>query len=113
MKPILAMLLLVTCTFASAPAEEAGSHHPTGLPGGASVILENGSVQVLRVHIAPREKTTMHDVTARVVVWLADAHFIDSFPDGTTHEETRKAGPRLISPSPPALERADGRIRRL
>jgi oxalate decarboxylase/phosphoglucose isomerase-like protein (cupin superfamily) len=34
----------------------------------------------------------MHTVTPRVVLWLADAHFIDRLPDGTTREETRKAG---------------------
>jgi hypothetical protein len=34
----------------------------------------------------------MHDVTPRVVLWLADAHFVDRFPDGTTREEMRKAG---------------------
>ena len=47
---------------------------------------------MLRIHIALHEKTMMHDVTPRVVVWLADARFVDTFPDGTTREEVRKAG---------------------
>jgi oxalate decarboxylase/phosphoglucose isomerase-like protein (cupin superfamily) len=34
----------------------------------------------------------MHDVTPRVIVWLKDAHFVDSFPDGTSREEVRKSG---------------------
>ena len=34
----------------------------------------------------------MHDISPRVIVWLADAHFVDHFADGTTKEETRKAG---------------------
>jgi hypothetical protein len=54
--------------------------------------LENESVQVIRIHIAPHAKTPMHDVTPRVVLWMADAHFVDNFPDGTTREESRRAG---------------------
>jgi hypothetical protein len=92
MKTILALLLIANCVWVPALAEETDSHHLAGPPGDAELILENGSVQVLRIRIAPHEKTPMHDVTPRVVVWLADARFVDSFPDGTTREEIRKAG---------------------
>jgi hypothetical protein len=92
MKAILAMLLIANCVWMPALAEDTDRHHPAGPPGDAELVLENGSVQVLRIRIAPHEKTPMHDVTPRVVVWLADAHFVDSFPDGTTREEIRKAG---------------------
>jgi hypothetical protein len=92
MRAILAMLLIANYALVPALAEETDSHHPAGPPGDAEVVLENGSVQVLRIRIAPHEKTPMHDVTQRVVVWLADARFVDSFPDGTTREEIRKAG---------------------
>jgi len=34
----------------------------------------------------------MHEVTARVVVWLGDAHFVDHYADGKVVDETRKAG---------------------
>jgi beta-alanine degradation protein BauB len=90
MKAKLAMLLLVTCMCSPSLAAEA--EHPVGPPGEYKLVLENESVQVLRIRIAPGDKTPMHDVTPRVVLWLADAHFIDSFADGTTHEEMRKAG---------------------
>jgi hypothetical protein len=92
MRTIFATLLIANCTLVPSLAEETDSHHPAGPPGDAKLILENGSVQVLRIRIAPHEKTPMHDVTPRVVVWLADARFIDSFPDGTTREEIRRAG---------------------
>jgi hypothetical protein len=82
MRAILAMLLIANYALVPALAEETDSHHPAGPPGDAEVVLENGSVQVLRIRIAPHEKTPMHDVTQRVVVWLADARFVDSFPDG-------------------------------
>src|SRR5258708_16568022 len=92
MKAILAILLVANCVWVPALAQDTDRHQPAGPPGDFKLVLENGSVQVLRIHIAPHEKTPMHDVTPRVVVWLADAHFIDSFPDGTTREEIRKAG---------------------
>jgi beta-alanine degradation protein BauB len=90
MKAMLAVLLLVTYMCSQVLAGEAD--RPAGPPSTYTLILENESVQVLRIRIAPSEKTPMHDVTPRVVLWLADAHFVDSFPDGTAHEEVRKAG---------------------
>jgi hypothetical protein len=92
MKAILGMLLIANCVWVPAFAEETDSRHPPGPAGDAQLILENGSVQVIRIRIAPHEKTPVHDVTPRVVVWLADARFVDSFPDGTTRVEIRKAG---------------------
>jgi hypothetical protein len=92
MKTILAVLLIANCVWMPALAEDTESRHPVGPPVDAELVLENGSVQVLRIRIALHGKTPMHDVTPRVVVWLADAHFVDSFPDGTTREEIRKAG---------------------
>jgi hypothetical protein len=92
MKAILAMLLIANCVWVPALVQDADSHHPAGPPGDAALVLENGSVQVFRIRIAPHEKTPMHDVTPRAVVWLADARFVDTFPDGTTREEIRKAG---------------------
>ncbi len=75
MRTIFAMLLIANCALVPELAEETDSHHPAGPPGDAKLILENGSVQVLRIRIAPHEKTPMH-----------------SFPDGTTREEIRRAG---------------------
>ena len=92
MKAMLAMLLVVACACAPALAQQTDRRHPAGPPGDYKLILENESVQVLRIRIAPHEKTPMHDVTPRVVLWMADAHFVDSFADGTTREERRRVG---------------------
>jgi hypothetical protein len=48
---------------------------------------------VVRVRMAPHEKTPMHDITsARLVVWLTDAHLRDTHPDGSANETHRRAG---------------------
>jgi hypothetical protein len=49
-------------------------------------------MEVLRIRLDPHEKTPMHQVTPRLVVWLTDAHLWDSFANGETHELRRKAG---------------------
>ena len=62
-------------------------------PGVGNVEFENESMIVLRMHMAPHEKTPMHDITsARLVVWLTDAHLRDIHPDGSTNETHRRAG---------------------
>src|SRR5215470_17157296 len=92
MKAMLTVLLVASCGCLPALAQETDHRQPAGPPGDYKLVLENESVQVLRIRIAPHEKTPMHDVTPRVVVWMADAHFVDSFADGTTREERRRAG---------------------
>lgn len=90
--------LLVMCTAAAALAEQPP---PSGVAPcadncatsvDARLVTENEYVQVLRLSIPAHARTPMHDVTARVVVWLGDAHFIDRYADGKIVEETRKAG---------------------
>ena len=54
--------------------------------------LENESMIVLRIRMAPHEKTGMHDVSPRLVIWLTDAHLRDTKPDGTTTDYRRTAG---------------------
>jgi hypothetical protein len=63
-------------------------------PGTAQMLPEinNEAVLVLRIRLAPHERTGMHDVTARLVVWLTDAHIRDTKPDGTTSDYRRTAG---------------------
>ena|SRR5260370_34446757 len=46
--------------------------------------LDNESVVVLRIRMAPHERTGLHDVSARLVIWLTDAHLRDTKADGTT-----------------------------
>jgi hypothetical protein len=62
-------------------------------PANAVVEFENESIIVVRIRMAPGEKTPMHDITsARLVVWLTDAHLRDTHPDGSTNETHRRAG---------------------
>ena len=62
-------------------------------PANAVVELENDAVVVVRIRMAPHERTPMHDITsARLVVWLTDAHLRDTHPDGSTAETRRHAG---------------------
>ena len=52
---------------------------PQAGPADAKVELENESVIVVRIRMAPHEKTPMHDIaSARLVVWLTDAHLRDT-----------------------------------
>jgi hypothetical protein len=65
------------------------SHHG---PSQMRVELENPSMTVLRVVLGPHEKTGMHDVSPRLVIWLSDAHLRDTMADGTQHDYQRAAG---------------------
>jgi hypothetical protein len=47
---------------------------------------------VLRVRLAPYEKTEMHELTPRLVIWLTDAYLRDTKPDGTVTDYRRAAG---------------------
>jgi hypothetical protein len=66
---------------------------PAAGPVDAKVEFENESIVVVRVRMAPHEKTPMHDIAnARLVVWLTDAHLRDTHPDGSANEMHRRAG---------------------
>src|SRR5215469_1409183 len=82
------MLIALSVTAVMAAATEAQERGPVDV----AMLLENDQVQVLRLHLGAHEKTPMHDVTQRVVVWLSDAHFIDTYADGTRREEFRRSG---------------------
>jgi quercetin dioxygenase-like cupin family protein len=74
------------------PSQPSSGLPPAG-PAGAKVEFENQAVVVVRVRMAPHEKTPMHDITrARLVVWLTDVHLRDTHPDGSTNETHRRAG---------------------
>lgn len=61
-------------------------------PAQMRVELDNPSLSVLRVVLGPHEKTGMHDVSARLIVWLTEAHLRDAMADGSTREYERAAG---------------------
>src|SRR5262245_39325581 len=106
MKHALTNLLSATClllALGSDPgrAQHSGAHStpshggamPQAGPANAVVEFENESMAVLRSRMAPGEKTPMHDIpSARLVVWLTDAHLRDTHPDGSANETHRRAG---------------------
>jgi hypothetical protein len=57
------------------------------------VEFENESMIVVRMHMAPGEKTPMHDIVSpRLVIGLTDAHLKDTGSDGSVSEYRRPAG---------------------
>ena len=83
------ILMLLTCSTASALAQD---HLRTQSAVDTRLLIENEFVQVVRISIPPHGKTPMHDVSPRIVLWMAEAHFVDRYADGTVREEMRKAG---------------------
>jgi hypothetical protein len=70
-----------------------GAAAPRTGPTNAVVEFENETIVVVRIRMAPHEKTPMHDIaSARLVVWLTDAHLRDTHPDGRAEEIRRRAG---------------------
>jgi quercetin dioxygenase-like cupin family protein len=56
------------------------------------VELENENVRVLRIKYGPGEKSVMHGHPASVVMFLNDASFRFTFPDGRVEDGTVTAG---------------------
>ena len=70
-----------------------GAAVPQPGPANAVVEFENESLIVVRIRMAPGEKTPMHDITsARLVVWLTDVYLRDTHADGSTDDIRRRAG---------------------
>ena len=78
--------------------QHAGGAHPLpeaqtmSGPSGMKVELDNDAVIVLRIRMAPREKTPAHDLSGRLVVWLTNAKLRDTFPDGRSEDIERTPG---------------------
>jgi hypothetical protein len=82
------MLLALGASATWSQTPHAGAPHSPG-----KIEFENESLMAIRIHMAPHEKTPMHDiVSARLVVWLTDAHLKDIEPDGRVTEYNRPAG---------------------
>ena len=79
---------------AASPSEcQAPDIAPQPTAGVGKIEFENDSITVLRIHMAPHEKTPMHDITSpRLVIWLTDVHLKDTGSDGTVREYKRPAG---------------------
>jgi beta-alanine degradation protein BauB len=61
-------------------------------PQHCKVEFENAQVRVLRWHNGPHEKVPMHAHPAYIQISLTDGHGRFTLPDGTTKEDTTKAG---------------------
>jgi hypothetical protein len=62
-------------------------------PEFGNIEFENETIAVVRMHMAPHEKTPMHDIaSARLVIWLTDARLRDTGVDGRVSEYNRPAG---------------------
>ena len=57
-----------------------------------SVELENDQVRVLRIKYGAHDKSVMHGHPNGVAVFLSDAHFKFTLPDGKTEEPESKSG---------------------
>jgi hypothetical protein len=54
--------------------------------------LENGSVRVVRIRVAPHQHIPMHEVPPHVAIWLTEAHLKITYPDGKTDVQHFNAG---------------------
>lgn len=63
------------------------------------VELENDRVRVLRISYGPHEKSVMHSHPALVAVFVNNAHFKFTYPDGKTEEGRAEAGQVMSFPA--------------
>ncbi len=82
----------VVCPMSSAWPQNATASAAHAEPQFSHREIANASVVVLRIRVPAHAVIPQHDVTPRVVVWLTDARLKLTFPDGTSREETHRAG---------------------
>jgi quercetin dioxygenase-like cupin family protein len=81
----------------TAPTLQPASQDPVKVdPKHYKVELENDRVRVIRITYGPGEKSVMHGHPAIVGVFLTDAHFRFTYPDGKSEEIEGKAGQALF-----------------
>jgi hypothetical protein len=87
--------IFISIVWLTSTAAPSSAQMPTGAPslefGG--IEFENDMIAVIRMHMAPHERTPMHDIPSpRLVIWLTDMHLKDTDPDGRVSEYKRPAG---------------------
>jgi hypothetical protein len=87
--------IFISIVWLTSTAAPSSAQMPTGAPslefGG--IEFENDMIAVVRMHMAPHERTPMHDIPSpRLVIWLTDMHLKDTDPDGRVSEYKRPAG---------------------
>ena len=92
--PRIVMGALIAISLAAAGGLRGANAQSAELHGPADMRpeLDNATMLVLRIRMAPHEKTPMHELSARLVIWLTDAHLRDTKPDGTVTDYRRAAG---------------------
>jgi quercetin dioxygenase-like cupin family protein len=74
------------------PGGQSSRGHQHSGPAHAQLVLDNPTVSVKRFRMAPHERTPTHDLSARIVVWLTNAHLRDTLATGESRDESVKAG---------------------
>ena len=64
-----------------------------------TVVAEDDKVRVLRIAYGPQEKSVMHGHPAAVAIFLNDARFRFTMPDGRTEERQAGAGQVMLTPA--------------
>jgi quercetin dioxygenase-like cupin family protein len=95
MRRIMLLAALLCLTGSVAFAQDAVKTDPKHY----KVEFENSEVRVLRIHYGPHEKSVMHHHPDSVVTMLTDSHVRFTMPDGTSVEQTMKAGESKFTPA--------------
>ena len=74
------------------PAETGATSTPHLGPPGAEVLLNNASLAAIRIRLEPHEKTPMHYLSSRLVIWLTNGRIKDTLATGETKIYDAKAG---------------------
>jgi quercetin dioxygenase-like cupin family protein len=95
MRRIMLLAALLCLTGSVAFAQDAVKTDPKHY----KVEFENSEVRVLRIHYGPHEKSVMHHHPDSVVTMLTDSRVRFTMPDGTSVEQTMKAGESKFTPA--------------
>ncbi|MCU1334924.1 MAG: secreted protein [Bryobacterales bacterium] len=78
---------------AQATPQQGSLRDPVAVDSGHyKVELENDRVRVLRIKYGPGEKSVMHGHPATIAIFLNDASFRFTYPNGKTEDSTATAG---------------------
>src|SRR5262245_39826169 len=89
------IMIAVVCVALATSQSQGQAPHvaPQPTAGMGKIEFENDTMTVVSIHMAPHEKTPMHDIASpRLVVWLTDVHLKDTGADGSVSEYRRRAG---------------------
>jgi mannose-6-phosphate isomerase-like protein (cupin superfamily) len=97
MKRIIMLVAVVACALAASVAR---AQDPVKVdPKHYTVVFENDTVRVLRIHYGPGEKSVMHSHPDAVAVFLTDSRNKMTFPDGKSELRSVKAGEVQMTPA--------------